>query len=173
MSTGQAPKQSSNPHEYQGNRPPFNALTYIIAPYFVVALLLAVQPRPSLLLRTSAWLALTAFLLTGTHFDAGSDFDNWSVGIVLVGPAFTAFVLMLLRDPVADCRHEDQKEGEEIINMPYWKRAYYVLCVIVTYRGVGWNYQVRYSYSAYTSTKHCIDPTSATSSAQRTHTICC
>lgn len=131
-----------NPHTYGESRPPLSPLVYIVAPYIFLAFVLAIRPRPSLLLRLSAWVGLTAFLLYGTKFDVGSDFDNWSVGIVLLGLSFTAFVLLFLWDPVVQCRHETQQKDEEIMDMSYLKRAYYMLCVIVTYRGVGWNYQV-------------------------------
>lgn len=132
----------TNPHTYGTGRSPLNPLVYIVAPHILLAFALAVRPRPTLITRLSTWVGLTAFLLYGTKFDMGSDFDNWSVGIVMLGLSFTSFVLLFLWDPVTDCRHESQEKGEDIVKMPYWKRAYYMLCVIVTYRGVGWNYQV-------------------------------
>ncbi|EKM52834.1 uncharacterized protein PHACADRAFT_176840 [Phanerochaete carnosa HHB-10118-sp] len=112
-------------------RPPLPLGTHVIAPHIVLALLLAVKPRPYLSLRLSAWVALTAALSYATRIDTGDDFDNWSVGILLICLSFTAFVLLVLWDPVVDYRHESWQPEQSMSRMPFWKRT-----------GIGWNYQI-------------------------------
>ena len=81
-------------------------------------------------------------MLYAAKFDTGGDFDNWSVGILLVCLSFTAFVILILWDPVVDCRHESWQPDELMASKPYWKRTYHYLCGILNIRGIGWNYQI-------------------------------
>ena len=120
-------------------RPPLPFITYYALPYLAIALVMAL--RPSLTWRFSAVAALVSVMLRGTRFDAGSAAQNYSIVSALGSVSFTAVKLLLLSDPVRECRHEMQTEP--MVEMPLWRRVYWAFCVEVNTRGIGWNYQVR------------------------------
>ena len=129
-------------HQYGRGRPALPFFTYVISPHIFLAFILAIRPRASLYWRIATWVGFTSVLLSATRFDTGEDFDNWSVGILLLCSSFTAFVLLFLWDPAAECKHESFAKGEVIEKMPFWRRVYLMLCVIYSVRGIGWNYEV-------------------------------
>lgn len=84
----------------------------------------------------------TAAVIAGARFDTGDRFVNYITGIAMGNACFLAVILLLLSDPMKECRHESQKPGEDIINMPYWKGLYNAICLTYSDRGLGWNDQV-------------------------------
>lgn len=131
----------SNATTGEQSRPPLPVFTYAILPHLLLSLFLAIHPRPRLSFRIATWFCLTAVLLRATKFRVGGNFDNWGWGVLLGSLSFTSFVLLFLWDPAADCRHESWSKDESMTQMPYWKRAYMMLCVILSVRGIGWNYE--------------------------------
>ena len=133
-------------HVNADGRSPLPALTYLVLPHIVLAAFLAILPRPPLCIRFAAWAGLTFVLVyAATQFttEAKDDFDDYISGIFLVLPSATAFVLLFLSDPMVDYRHESIQEGEVIKQKRFVQRMYLSMCIILSYRGIGWNYEVR------------------------------
>lgn len=122
-------------------RPPL-PVTFLIVPYFIAGLAAALRPEfPSLTWRLAAVVALQALVLRAVKHDTREGLQNYSTGSGLGSMVFNAAALLLLSDPVRECRHETHKEPMEA--MPWWKRVYWMICIQANTRGIGWNYQVR------------------------------
>lgn len=127
--------------EPTGARLPFPFLTYYVLPHLVVTLVVALRPR--LFWRLSTLIAVISAQLYAVRFTTGDSYQNYSTGTAIGTLAFTFAWLLLLSNPMAECRHETHRDSLE--KSPLWKRVFYALCILVGTRGVGWNYQVHTS----------------------------
>lgn len=122
-------------------RPPLPFFTYVLVPYFTVAVAVAFRPTfPSLWWRLALVVGFPALLVNGLKYDTGETLRNYSIGAEFGNMTWTAVLLLLLTDPIRECRHETHEE--EMIAMPWWKRVYWAVCLRMNTRGVGWNFQV-------------------------------
>ena len=88
-------------------------------------------------------IAVISAQLYAVRFTTGDSYQNYSTGTAIGTLAFTFAWLLLLSNPMAECRHETHRDSLE--KSPLWKRVFYALCILVGTRGVGWNYQVHTS----------------------------
>ncbi|GJE95597.1 membrane bound O-acyl transferase family-domain-containing protein [Phanerochaete sordida] len=117
-------------------------LIYAAPLHLAISLILSMRHRPVFATRFSVFAALLAATVIYVSLNSGStgELSSYVAAVEMGNACFLAALLLLLRDPVRDCRHEAQKE--EAAQMPYWRRLWWALSLTYSHRGVGWNYQV-------------------------------
>ncbi|KAI1786758.1 membrane bound O-acyl transferase family-domain-containing protein [Ganoderma leucocontextum] len=119
--------------------PPWLQTIYL---YLVVAIMMAVRPRPSIRFVVSAFLAYVCYHSSVGCSRATATSD--SLGAYSWGAAFAivllAVPLFLWLDDPMKWRYRNEAAAPE--TYPLWKRIHYALCIIWNFRSIGWSTQV-------------------------------
>ena len=114
----------------------------VVLPYIAMGLVPALRSTyPGVSWRLAALVAFGAAMARFSLYDTGDKMQNYCIGSAFGSHLCNALVLWVLSDPVKECRYENQKEPTE--DWPLWKRLYWMMCVGVSTRSIGWSTQVR------------------------------
>lgn len=116
-------------------------LQYIALPNILLAVFLATR-----LPRWVHYLFFAGFLrvsIAALHLQTGYAWMDYSMGSTVGGFALNAFHLLLLEDPIEQYRHKSDNPELGPKALSWWRRVYWSWSVILSSRGVGWNYQAR------------------------------
>lgn len=109
----------------------------IILQMILIAALIALQPRWPFKLAASATYAYSIALLSVCT--AGIISIDYCLGCLFVGQFLIAFQLLWLHDPLTEFKHE--RDTVPPAELPFWRRTYWVLCIFIGPRGIGWAHQ--------------------------------
>lgn len=116
-------------------------LQYIVLPNILLAVFLATR-----LPRWVHYLFFAGFLrvsIAALHLRTGYAWMDYSMGSTMGGFALNAFHLLFLVDPIEQYRHKSDNPELGPKALSWWRRVYWSWSVILSSRGVGWNYQAR------------------------------
>ncbi|KZT19948.1 hypothetical protein NEOLEDRAFT_1076747 [Neolentinus lepideus HHB14362 ss-1] len=116
----------------------FSSLRHLFLPTICLAFIVSIKPGPFMRLTTS--IIYTAFTLDALTLTTGDPRRDFSMGTAMTSNLATAIHLLWMSDPVRDFRHG--KVNINLGTLPTSKRWYWMLCVLYSPRGIGWNYQV-------------------------------
>lgn len=123
------------------SRPPLNIPLYSLGPYLIIGLAVALRQNiPGLGFRLAVVVGIIAMFVHAVKLTTGDGGQDYGIASGFGSTAFTAIAMLLLSDPIKECRHESHKES--MTEMPLWKRVYWGVCIRSNVRGIGWNYQV-------------------------------
>ncbi|EED85071.1 predicted protein [Postia placenta Mad-698-R] len=108
----------------------------------LIAALIALQPRWPFKLAASATYAYSIALLSVCT--AGIISIDYCLGCLFVGQFLIAFQLLWLHDPLTEFKHE--RDTVPPAELPFWRRTYWVLCIFIGPRGIGWAHQASIPY---------------------------
>lgn len=120
-------------------RPHLPILPFYLGVQLGNAFLIALSPRR--LGRVVGTTALLAAVASVYRFTTGDAQRNYSIGNTFMSQAFGIVLLVWLKDPIHDVRHEcDLVPPTEL---PFARRVWWALCLINSPRGIGWSCEVR------------------------------
>ena len=127
--------------EINTSRPLLNVPLYILGPCFIIAIAASFQKNTlGTRFRLAVVIGIAAMSVRAVKFTVGGGPQNYSVGCAFGPLFFNAVALLLLSDPVRECKYVSQTE--DTAKMPFWKRVYWVLCIQCNLRGIRWNFEV-------------------------------
>lgn len=131
--------QSSRLPQFPSERPPLSYISYLYLPPLLFSAFVALRPN-------GAWriIGLIAYIywsFHGTQYTAGSPFENYLTGCTFGAGCVVAFYDLILTDPATEWRHKSEPTMQ-LKDLPYWKRAYWILCAGLNNRGIGWSFEV-------------------------------
>lgn len=134
---------STRSYPYAVGREPMT-LIYSLGFFVVLGLLIALSPRLSPLVRTSASLGLVAVTLRiMLSYTAGTAIVDYQSGVWIFGWTTSSTVLFMgLTDPMREFRYVHDTDPLPLADRPLYIRLWNALCMIFNARLVGWNVQV-------------------------------
>jgi len=113
-------------------------IRYIV--FYQIFLPIVVALRPKLPWRLLAFLVIFCVNLTVVAFTMGDIDTDYMSGAAWGAFIATSLHLLLLSDPINDFHHGNDSVHPK--DMPFFRRAYWALCLQNAIRGIGWNYKL-------------------------------
>ncbi|KAI0344772.1 hypothetical protein BDW22DRAFT_1090336 [Trametopsis cervina] len=123
------------------DRLPLSSVRYIVLPLLALSVLVSIKLNRTL--RLAGLAAYVAWSLHGTRFTAGGGYEDYLKGAFLGATSLVALYDLVLTDPLTEWTHKSEP-GCRLIDMPVWKRVYWVVCAALDNRGIGWSFEVPY-----------------------------